>query len=246
MLKHIFYMAGLYLLSISPACAQEIEEDLVSVEAYVSFHKKVSTVLLTRSALEELASITHDHTQSSACDYKDVNVQLDKYDKCFDVLDALLRTSATVGNAYLTYDDVTNRLREYKALLNDYKEKCLKRGNIVSTDTVIVSISAKTIEDVVYLSNELIKSIATSQLYLSGVLHCTTRDYIFVVDTVNGYLDDVRRVVNGAYMFLWQYIFNRTHYWKNELVGAKDLHTMAEDALQRWYDNAHQGSQLSQ
>jgi len=231
------------MLSVSVRVdAQSTEQDWITAQAYIDFHKKISTLLLTRSALEEMAKITHSGTQSESLDYKHVNIQLDKYDKCFEFMDALLRTTATIVNAVYTYNDVRNRLSDYTSLVNEYKDKCLKRGDIVSSDSVIITISIRVVDEVINLTNELYRSIVTSQFYLTGVFHCTPVMYMELIDMINDYLDSVRKVVNDAYMFLWRYIFNRTHYWSNTLYQAKTTHEMAHDALQRWIDNAKSAS----
>ena len=242
-----FYRIWLLLLLFSfmfcqSVIAQTPEEDLVTVEAWIDYHKKISSVLLTRSVLEELATITHQNTEDEARDFKRINTELDKYNKCFDLIDALLRTSAAVGNAYLTYNVVSERLKEYQDLVQDYKDICLKRGNLFDSDTIIVTLSLRVVQDVVELSQQLLVSVGASSFYRSGLLHCTAAEFIEVVDMVNTYLDTVRKVVNDAYMFMWRYIFMRTHYWKPDVFGAKSVREMANDALQRWIDNAKKAS----
>ena len=243
-MRKIYYilLVGILLSMSVRVNAQSTEQDWVTTQAYIDFHKKISTMLLTRSALEELAKHSHTYTQAQSLDYKHVSFQLDKYDKCFAFMDALLRTTATVGNAVYTYNDVRRRLSEYTTLVNEYKDKCLKRGDIVSSDSVIITISVRVVNDVVKLTNELYRSVVTSQFYLTGVYHCTPVMYMEVIGMINDYMDNVRKVVNDAYMFLWRYIFNRTHYWSKSLDQAKTSDEMIRDALQRWIDNAKSAS----
>lgn len=49
----------------------------------------------------------------------------------------------TVLNVKNTYTSVSDRIGDYKSLLEDFNAKILKRGRIESADTLIISINAR-------------------------------------------------------------------------------------------------------
>jgi hypothetical protein len=110
--------------------------DVVSVEAYINDHKEQRSLLLVRSTLEASNKLLHDYSSDANIDFKNINKELDKYTRAFDIIDVLYQSLRTSLNVYNTYETVSNRVSDYKKMLNDFNEKCLSRGNIVTTDTL--------------------------------------------------------------------------------------------------------------
>ena len=90
--------------------------DVVSVEAYIQDHKTQRSLLLARSTLEQSNKLLHDYTQKATGDYKQINVDLDKYTRAFDVIDVLYQGLRTAMNAKDTYGNVSNRIKDYNLL----------------------------------------------------------------------------------------------------------------------------------
>ena len=63
--------------------------DVVSVEAYINDHKKQRSLLLARSTLEYSNKLLHEYSSKETTNYKDINIDLDKYTRAFDVIDVL-------------------------------------------------------------------------------------------------------------------------------------------------------------
>ena len=73
--------------------------DVSSVEAYINDHKKQRSLLLARNTLEYSNKLLHSYSNDATKTYKELNVDLDKYTRAFDVIDVLyqsLRTSRSV------------------------------------------------------------------------------------------------------------------------------------------------------
>lgn len=73
--------------------------DVPSIEAYINDHKKQRSLLLAKSTLEYSNKLLHEYSSKETVKYKELNVDLDKYTRAFDVIDVLyqsLRTSLCI------------------------------------------------------------------------------------------------------------------------------------------------------
>lgn len=132
------------LLTLLPSIAKaQMGFDVTSVEAYINDHKQQRSLLLVRSTLEASNKLLHDYSGDANIGFKDINKELDKYTRAFDVIDVLYQTLRTSLNVYNTYENVSDRVGDYRKMLNDFRKKCLERGNIMSTDTLIITINTK-------------------------------------------------------------------------------------------------------
>ena len=109
--------------------------DVVSVEAYINDHKKQRSLLLARSTLEYSNKLLHQYSSEQTNNYKEINVELDKYTRAFDVIDVLYQSLRTSMNAVNTYENVSDRISDYKKLLNDFNSQVVKRKHIELADT---------------------------------------------------------------------------------------------------------------
>ena len=122
--KHIL---SLVLLLIFPVIARaQFAFDFVSVEAYINDHKQQRSLLLARSTLESGNTLLHEYSADATHEYKELNFDLDKYTRAFDVIDMIYQSARTAMNVYNTYNTVTDRIGDYKRLLEDYNEKVLQ------------------------------------------------------------------------------------------------------------------------
>lgn len=89
--------------------AQLVPRDIPTIEAYINDHKKQRSLLLARSTLEESNKLLHQASKVTHREYRDVNLELDKYTKAFDVIDLVYNTVSTGFNVYRTYDTVSDK-----------------------------------------------------------------------------------------------------------------------------------------
>ncbi len=127
------------LLALLPGIAKaQWTFDVVSVEAYINDHKKQRSLLLARSTLEYSNKLLHGYSRKEVGGYKELNVDLDRYTRAFDIIDVMYQSLRTALNVKNTYTAVSDRIGDYKSLLEDFNEKILKRGRIEPSDALIL------------------------------------------------------------------------------------------------------------
>ena len=216
------------------AIAQVFPRDIPTIEAYIYDHKQQRSLLLTRSTLETSNALLHKASKVTNREYRDINVELDKYTRAFDIIDLVYNTVSTGFNVYRTYDTVSDKIGKYKTMLNDYNDKILRRGRIETADTLLLSVNMRAIANLADECQNLYLSVSTLALYASGKVCCTTASMMLMVDNINKSLDRIKEIVNSAYYQTWKFIQARTSYWKSEIYRSKTIRQVAEDAFGRW------------
>ena len=212
----------------------QVPRDIPTIEAYINDHKKQRSLLLARSVLEESNQLLHQASEVTHREYRDINIELDKYTRAFDIIDLVYSTVSTGFNVYRTYDDVSDKLGKYKDLLSEYNKKIIKRKRIESADTLLLTVNARAVRNLSTECRNLYSSVAVLAAYASGQVSCTPASMMLMVENVNRSLDRIKDIVNAAYFQTWKFIQARTSYWKGELYRSKTLREMAGEALGRW------------
>lgn len=208
--------------------------DVVSVEAYINDHKKQRSLLLARSTLEYSNKLLHEYSRKEVGNYKELNVNLDRYTRAFDVIDVMYQSLRTVLNVKNTYTAVSDRLGDYKDLLDDFNKKILKRGHIESADTLILAINARGLRAIAAEGEQLYKSVSDLVLYATGTAACSTSDLLTVLEAINQSLDEIERHLNRAYIETWRYIQVRIGYWKSKIYRERTKREILDGAFGRW------------
>ena len=112
----LLFMAVLFPKS---ATAQVFPRDIPTIEAYIYDHKQQRSLLLTRSTLETSNALLHKASKVTNREYRDINIELDKYTRAFDIIDLVYNTVSTGFNVYRTYDTVSDKIGKYRTMLND-------------------------------------------------------------------------------------------------------------------------------
>lgn len=232
MRKEFLFMLTV-VLSLLPSLAFA-QRDPAALEAYIHDHKQVRSLLLARSTLETSNTLLHDYSRDAGLDYKEINVDLDKYTRAFDIIDILYQSTKTAMNVYGTATNVTERIGEYKRMLSDYHEKCLKRGDIEPSDTLIISINYRMIGNVSSECENLYRSVCDLAAYATGAAACTTSDLMLVLASINLSLDNISYHLNNAYFDTWRYIQVRIGYWKAKVYNTKTRKEIIDGAFGRW------------
>ena len=241
--KMFLYMAMFLILLIPRTSRAQTAFDIVSVEAYINDHKEQRSLLLVRSTLEASNKLLNDYSSDANIGYKDINKELDKYTRAFDVIDALYQSLRTSLNVYSTYEIVIDRATDYKDMLSDFHDKCLARGNIVSTDTLIISINVRAIGKIADEVDNLYRSVCDLVLYATGAAACSASDLLTVLNSINQSLDNIKKHLNVAYFETWKYIQVRIGYWKAQVYRAKTKQEIIEGAFARWRRNGYLGKE---
>lgn len=233
-MKRILFMA-VVLLTLFPGVAQaQWTFDIVSVEAYINDHQKQRSLLLARSTLEYSNKLLHEYSRKEVGEYKELNLDLDRYTRAFDVIDIMYQSLRTVLNVKNTYNSVSDRIGDYKDLLEDFNEKILKRGRIEPSDALILTINEKALNDIVHDGKQLYKSVSDLVLYATGAAACSTSDLLVVLEAINISLDDIERHLNRAYIETWRYIQVRIGYWKSKIYRERTKQEILDGAFGRW------------
>ncbi|WP_342975240.1 hypothetical protein [Phocaeicola dorei] len=223
------------LLSLLPGTIRaQWTFDVVSVEAYINDHKKQRSLLLARSTLEYSNKLLHEYSREEAGEYKELNVDLDRYTRAFDVIDVMYQSLRTVLNVKNTYNSVSDRIGDYKELLEDFHEKILKRGRIEPSDALILTINEKAIRDIADEGEHLYKSLSDLVLYATGAAACSTSDLLMVLESINSSLNSIERHLNRAYIETWRYIQVRIGYWKSKIYRERTKREIIDGAFGRW------------
>ena len=224
----------LLMILIALPSVLHAQQDIPTMEAYIKDHKSVRSMLLARSTLELSNTLLHDYSKTVAVEYKELNADLDKYTRAFDVIDLLYKSLRTSMNAYDTYNTVSTRIRDYKKLLEDYNEKVLKRGKYSLADTLIISVNYRMIDNIYKEGQNLYRSLSDLVLYATGAAACSTADLMMVMNSINYSLDNIERYLNRAYFKTWQYVQLRMGYWKESIYHSKTRQEILEGAFGRW------------
>lgn len=235
----------LLLLAVLPIAAKaQWNFDVPVVEAYIDDHKKQRSLLLARSTLELSNQLLHDYSSAAAVEYKELNVDLDKYTRAFDVIDVLYQSLRTSLNVYSTYETVSDRIGDYKDLLESYRKKVVERGKISPADTLIISVNLHCIQKIADEGESLYRSVSDLVLYATGAAACSTSDLLLVLEAIHIGLDNIKAHLNKAYFETWRYIQLRTGYWKESIYRSQSKAEIIEGAFGRWREaGLHPGAE---
>ena len=234
-MKRVFIILLLLFMGLKPFTAlAQFSFDVPSVEAYINDHKKQKSLLLARATLEQSNALLHSYSRDASVEFKEINVELDRYTRAFDIIDLLYQTLRTSLNTYDTYETVHQRISDYKTMLTSYYNKCLSRVDIVTTDTLIISINYHMLENVTHQVENIYHSFTDLVLYATGAAACSSSDLLFIVTSINDSLDKIQLMLNTAYFDTWKYIQVRTGYWKAQVYRAHSIGEIAAGAFGRW------------
>ena len=217
--------------------------DVPSVEAYIHDHKNQRSLLIARTTLEMSNKVLQEYSTKATVNYKELNVDLDKYTRAFDVIDVIYKSTRAAFNVRDTYNTVSERVKDYKKILNDFHEKCLKRGNIEMSDTLIISVNMNCIKKIGDEAQNLYKSMSDLVLYATGAAACSTSDLMMVMNAINASLDSIRLHLNQTYFDTWRYIQVRIGYWKASVYRNRSMREIIDDAFGRWREAGYQNSE---
>ena len=233
-LRHIILILCMITLCPKAVRAQIVPRDIPTIEAYINDHKKQRSLLLARATLEESNALLHKASKVTHREYRDINLELDKYTRAFDIIDLVYSTVSTGFNVYRTYDNVSEKIGKYKTMLEDFNEKIIQRGRIESADTLLLAVNARAVAHLAEECQNLYSSVCVLAAYASGKVCCTTASLMLMIDNINKSLDRIKDIVNNAYYQTWKFIKARTSYWKSELYRSKTISQMADEAFGRW------------
>ena len=167
-------------------------------------------------------------------EYKELNVDLDRYTRAFDVIDVMYQSLRTVLNAKDTYTTVSEPHRRLQGDADRVQRQGAeaRKGRAGRPpDTHDKQESDRRHRND---GEQLYKSLNDLVLYATGAAACSTSDLLMVMEAINGSLDDIERHLNRAYMETWRYIQVRIGYWKEKIYQARSRQEIIDGAFGRW------------
>ena len=235
--KAIYLLIIGILIFIPDIAKAQWSFDVPVVEAYINDHKQQRSLLLARSTLELSNQLLHEYSSEATVEYKELNVDLDKYTRAFDIIDVLYQSLRTSLNVHSTYNTVSDRIGDYKNLLEDYQEKVIKRNKISLADTLLISVNRRCIQKIADEGSQLYYSLSDLVLYATGAAGCSTSDLLLLLESINIGLDNIEKHLNKAYFETWRYIQLRIGYWKESIYRTKTKAEIIEGAFGRWRES---------
>ena len=231
---HIFYVALLVLLCVPSVARAQYGFDFMSVEALIDDHKRIRSVLVARSGLEQANELLHQYSSEANVEYDSLNVKLDKYTKCFDIIDIIYNSGVMVVNVRNTYSDVSDQISQLESLIEDFISDYTLNGNILSSDTIILNACKRAVDQVGTDGGQLVNSLWELAQYATGMRHITTEGLLTVITSINESLDNIRGCIDHTYYVVWKYITIRRNYFNRTLYRSKTIREMAHDSFSRW------------
>lgn len=231
----------LFLLFSLLSHAQVGINDVPSMEAMIGNHKKVRTVLEVRAIAELGAYNLHSESRDAVEEYRTIHNKIDKYKRCFDIIDLILNGTATAYHGIRAYNSCKRNIKGYVSLLDDYVEKillCDKKllpDRVWVSDSIIYTNSVAAIDTVRREVGHLFKSYYDLATYMTGAMECSTAGLMAILNSINTSLDNIDAAISNAYLSLWSYMTIRLGYWKKDLLfTTRTVRELADSALVHW------------
>ena len=235
---YILLMSLCLLFSPKEVKALNLPTDPASLEAMIYNHKTVKAMLELRMLAEEGVYTYHKKSMKTMEDYAAVSKKLDRYKRCFDIIDLILNSTATGFHAYNSFNSCKRNLTSYYKLLDTYTKEILSHGAVWSSDTTILYTSQRAVERVYKGASQLWKSYVELSEIISGARNCTTADLMLILNDINLSIDEIEASIRNSYMELWAYMTIRMGFWKKSFFMARSIKDIASDALGRWLGNS--------
>lgn len=236
--KHISVMIILLFLPfLSSVCKAQFGWDVAGVEAFIDDHKGERSVLTVRAVVEQGNKALHDTSDKTNAKFKDMNEQIDKYTKAFDIIDIVYNTVSTGFNVYHTVDNITDKIGKYKEMLEAYNQKILSRGNVEPADLLLITINEKAIEDVYAECQSIYSSLTSLAAYSTGKLLATTSAINLQIKRIDECLTRIQQIVNRAYFETYTFIQSRIRMWNRRIFTEKNKLTICNERYAKWRDH---------
>lgn len=232
-LKRYLFAMAMFLVALGV----DAQSDPASLEAMISNHKQVRGLLELRAIAELGVYNYHKKSARQVREYKTVADTLDRYRRCFDIVDLLLKGTATAFHSVNTYNRVKGNITGYWNLVDTYTNKILLHGAVWPSDTIILTTSKRTVNEVVDEAEELYKSYTEFVLLVGGKnspKETRTLDLMECLDKINTSMDKIDETIASAYLDLWGYMTVRMGFWKKEIYRAKSMREIVNGAYGRW------------
>ena len=271
-MKHLTrHLAVLVMLLALPQniAAQVFGTDYLTIEQMIDDQKRIRSHVIARATIEQANEILHKESKKTTGEYRDVNAELDKYNRMFDIIDVIVESASVAFSAYNTYDEVKERVEGMKDLLDRYRKMIAEREYrirtgisnisnpqeawdwfntvqlpIIPQDSIIFTVGEACINTVYEDAKRIVNSLYELALYTVPIAGappaaCTTETILKILQSIDYNLADIRTTVTACYFTLWKYIHVRTGFWTQNLIPHKTIKEICNDAYGRWKAAQH-------
>jgi len=233
------YIIRFFLLAafVFTTIGVQAQNDPASLEAMIQNHKQVRGVLEVRLAAEVGLLKYHKINAEKVNDYRVVSDTLDRYRRCMNIVDLILKTGATAFHTVNASKRVSANIKGYWELVDTYTNKILLHGAVWPTDTIILTTSKKTVEAIEAEAKQLKSSYNDFLLLIGGKnspKETRVLDLMECLDKINTSIDNIDDCVAAAYTELWGYMTVRMGFWKKEIYRAKSMQEILNGAYGDW------------
>lgn len=233
------YIIRFFLLAafIFTTIGVQAQNDPASLEAMIQNHKQVRGVLEVRLAAEVGLLKYHKINAEKVNDYRVVSDTLDRYRRCMNIVDLILKTGATAFHTVNASKRVTANVKGYWELVDTYTNKILLHGAVWPSDTIILTTSKKTVNAIEEEAKQLMSSYNEFVTLLGGKnspKETKVLDMMECLDKINTSIDNIDDCIAAAYTELWGYMTVRMGFWKKEIYRAKSMQEILNGAYGDW------------
>ena len=144
------------------------------------------------------------------------------------------RCARCLNSQEYRHTSVSDRIGDYKSLLEDFNAKILKRWTHRIRRYPDYLHQCEGLRAIAREGEQLYKSVSDLVLYATGAAACSTSDLLMVLEAINRSLDNIERHLNRAYFETWRYIQVRIGYWKAKVYRSRTMREILDDAFGRW------------
>lgn len=237
--RFLFFLAFFLVMLLGRISADVVApRDQLSIEAMIGNHKAVTFAMDIKMVTEIGVEKYHEETKKKIKDYKAINDTLDRYRRCFNVLNMVLSGAATAYRTVVMLNRSKDNIEGMVKLLDHYQKNFLTKLNVETSDTVIITICNDCIKDLRQAIPGLYKSYASIGTYFTGVTECTTSNLLTTFQGINTSLDELDAALSGAYSRLWYYMMIRSFYYKREIFASYSVKQILDAAFGSWMQAA--------
>lgn len=233
------YIIRFFLLAafVFTTIGVQAQNDPASLEAMIQNHKQVRGFLEVRLAAEVGLLKYHKINAEKVNDYRVVSDTLDRYRRCMNIVDLILKTGATAFHTVNASKRVSANIKGYWELVDTYTNKILLHGAVWPTDTIILTTSKKTVNAIEQEAKQLKSSYNDFLLLVGGKnspKETRVLDLMECLDKINTSIDNIDDCIAAAYTELWGYMTVRMGFWKKEIYRAKSMQEILNGAYGDW------------
>lgn len=200
--------------------------------------KMAGSFNLSRATVEAINKSTHIDSHEKVDHLEKASKNLDKYMRCLDFFDILVKAGRVVITTKTTYDRVKENIKEYKELLDTYKRYVEQTHDIRPSDEYIIENCTKTLVQAGKDGFTLWKSLVNVGAFCTGKIPCKAEDLQYILTGVNLNILQINDNLQAGCQRLRTYMNLRMWRWGAKVYIPRSNGEVCDAALERWKSRA--------